>query len=254
MKPTSLLTLLALIWALSFNFTSAQTADETQLLMVHEDLVIPSENGKYMEAMKGLKQILSDNAVRTFGYNSFWLYDNSWIHVRPIKSLAELDENAMMELIDKVGEEGFQEMYSKFDGTYNSHRTFVAVYHPSFSYKPEQLEEEGNYFREWMYLYYHEKDHEAMMGFMKEWKELYESKNIDTGYTIYTAGLGHYGPVVVVHTWGKSQAEYAKKAEENQAILEEAATELWGRSSSVIHKQEMKRGYYMQDVSYLPQQ
>jgi hypothetical protein len=253
MKPRTIL-LLATMLVYSINISYSQDSDDTQLLWIHEDLVIPSESSKYMEAMKGLKQSLSDNSVQEFGYNSFWRYDNSWIHVRPIQNLAELDKNPLQELIDKMGEDNFQEMFSKYNGTYNSHRTFVAVYHPSYSYKPELLEEEGNYFREWMYLYYHEKDHEAMMGFMKEWKELYESKGIDTGYTIYTAGLGHYGPVIVVHTWGKDQAEYAKKATENEAILREEATELWERSSSIIHKQEMKRGYHMADVSYIPQQ
>jgi hypothetical protein len=253
MKLRTMLSL-AITLAFSLSFAVAQDSGDTQLLLIHEDLVIPSENFKYIEAGKSLKQALSDNNIQEIGYSSFWLYDNSWIHVRPIQNFAEVDYNPWEVLSEKIGEDKFIEVFSKFNGTYHSHRDFVAVYHPEFSYKPEQLQEEGNYFREWMYLYYDDKDHEAMMGFMKEWKALYESKGIETGYTIYTAGLGHYGPVIVVHTWGKDQAEYSKLVAENEAKLGEDAHKLWQKSSSIIHKQEVKRGYYMADVSYMPQQ
>ena len=45
-----------------------------------------------------------------------------------------------------------------------------------------------------------------MIELMKEWKGLYEAKGIEDGYTIYTNGFGHYGPVIVIHTWAKSEA------------------------------------------------
>jgi hypothetical protein len=36
--------------------------------------------------------------------------------------------------------------------------------------------------------------------------------------------------------------------------LGEAQQELWQRNRAVIQKQEIKRGMYMEDLSYMPQQ
>ena len=168
--------------------------------------------------------------------------------------MLDLDKNPFKELFDKLGEDGIQKLFSKFNGTYHSHRDFVAVYHPDWSYKPELLEEEGNNFREWMYLYYDDTDQEAMVNFIKEWKALYESKGIESGYTVYTAGFGHYGPGMVIHTWGKTRADHARIEGENETKLGEDAHKLWERTSTIVTRQEVKSGYLMEDISYIPQQ
>jgi len=253
MKLRTILSL-ATVLAFSMSLSYAQDTDDTQMLLIHEDLVIPSQSAKYMEASKNLKQALTDNNVSGFNYLSFWLYDGSMIHVSQIENFAALDNSPWKELSDKMGKEKAQELFSQYDGTYHSHRDFIAVFHPSLSFKPEQLQEPGNNFREWMYIYYDEKDHETMIGVMKEWKALYESKNIETGYTIYTAGLGHYGPVIVVHSWAESEAVHAKRGEETMAKLGEERMALMNKTMAIIQKQESKRGMLMEDISYMPQQ
>ena len=241
--------LLACSAALSF----AQDS-EPQMLMIHEDLVIPAQGQKYMDTAMEMKKALEDNNVATFGFNAFWLTDNTWWFIRPISSYAALDDPPMQELFDKMGEEKAMELFSKYNGTYHQHRNFVAVFHPSLSYKPEELQEPGNNYREWMYLYYDDKDQEAMMAVMKEWKALYEQKGVDLGYTIYSAGFGHYGPVLVVHTWAKNEADMARKSEEAQTKLGEERMELLGKTMPYIQKQESKRGWFMEEYSYMPQQ
>ena len=252
MRPRTILAS-AIILAFSLNLASAQESD-TQLYMIHEDIVIPAQVFKYMETTSALKQAMEDNNMVTFGFSTFMLDDNTWWLTRPIANYAEFDGNPMKELIDKMGEEETTALFSKFNGTYHEHRTFAAVHHPSLSYKPEQSQVPGMNFREWMYLYYDEADNEAMIEVMKEWKALYESKGIEHGYSIFTAGLGHYGPVLVVHSWAESEAAYAAAGEENMAKLGEERMELMNKTIPLIQKQDVKRGRFMPDHSYIPQQ
>jgi len=249
-------TILTIIMGLAFSlrFSLAQESNVPQMLLIHEDRVIPSQSQKYIEASKNLKQALADNNVTGFNYSSFWLYDGSFIHVSRIDNFAALDTSPWKELSDKLGEEKTQTLFAQYDGTYSSHRDYIAYFHPSLSHKPEQIQETGNNFKEWMYLYYNEEDQEAFFEVMKEWKALYEAKGIEDGYTIYTNGLGHYGPVVVIHSWAKSEVEMAKKNEDHMAVLGEDRMELMKKIMPLIQKQKSIRGYFMEDISYMPQQ
>jgi hypothetical protein len=252
MKPRTILAT-AIILAFSLNLVNAQDSD-TQLYMIHEDLVIPAQVFQYMETTSALKKAMEDNNVATFGFSTFMLDDNTWWFTRPIANYAEFDGNQMKELFDKMGEEEAMALFSKYNGTYHEHRNFVAVHHPSLSYKPEQSQEPGNIFREWMYLYYDEQDHEAMIEVMKEWKALYQSKGIEHGYSLFTAGLGHYGPVLVVHSWAESEAARAAANEDTMAKLGEERMELLRKTMPLVQKQDVKRGMLMPDHSYTPQQ
>jgi hypothetical protein len=252
MRPRTILAI-ALIAAFSFNLVYAQDSD-TQLYMIHEDLVIPAQVFKYMETTSALKQAMEDNNVATMGFSTFRLDDNTWWLTRPIPNYAVFDNYQMKELFDKMGEEEAMALLSKFNGTYHEHRNFVAVFHPSLSYKPEGAQEPGNNYREWMYLYYDDKDQEAMIEVMKEWKALYEAKGIDHGYSIFTAGLGHYGPVLVVHSWAESEAMYAAASEDTMTKLGDERMELLRKTMPLVQKQDVKRGMFMPDHSYTPQQ
>jgi hypothetical protein len=241
-----------LTWALTTFFVHAQ--DNTQLFLIHEDIVIPAKSSQYDEASKSLKKALVDNNVTGFGYMSFWQNDNTVIHVQPISNYAELDKDFWKELSDKMGKDETEALFAKYEGTYHSHRDFVAVFHPDLSYKPEQAQEGDYIFREWTFLYYDSKDEKAMFELMEEWKLLYESKNIENGYSIFTAGVGHYGPVIVVYGWAQNEQGYAENNEKNMETLGEERQALMGKTNLLIQKIETKRGWFQEEISYLPGQ
>ena len=153
-----------------------------------------------------------------------------------------------------MGKEETQALFSQYDGTYTSHRDYIAYFHQSLSYKPEQIQEPGNNYKEWMYLYYNQEDQEALFELMKEWKALYEAKGITNGYTVYKNGMGHYGPVLVIYSWAKSAEEMGKREADHMAALGEDRMKLMNKTMPLIQKQNSKRGYIMEDISYMPEQ
>ncbi len=240
------------LFALFLSYFSYSQPDDanTQLFLIHEDKVLPSMDDKYRNTSAALVKLMHDNTFTGIQFNSFALDDFTYWYVSPIENMAELDNDPFEKLAGIAGKEKMESVFSGFDDTYFSHRDFIAVFHPDLSYKAEQLSEPGNNYREWLYLYYEEKHKENLMDLMKQWKDLFSSKNAPQGYAIYTNGLGHEGPVIVVHTWAKSREEHMATTRKRHEMLGEENNILWKKTRSLAYKIESKTGVHLPEFSY----
>ncbi len=232
----------------------AQETPSTQLLMIHEDHVLVDKTSEYTKVGEDLVKLMAQNNFTALTFTGFWLEDNTYMYVSPVENMAQLDNNPWAELAQKAGEDKAEAVMSAFGGTYNTHIDYLAVFHPDLSYKPEQLQEEGNNYREWDFFYYNEINQDQMMAMAREWKKLYEDKNVDIGYTVYTNGLGHEGPVLVIHRWAKDPVEMAQNNQKMNQLFGEAGQKLWERTAALGYRMETKRGWLMPNLSYMPQE
>jgi len=246
--------LIATLFISTVERSFAQEDPNAQLLLIHEDDVIVSKTSEYMEASQGFVNLMSENNFAGTTFTAFRMDDYTFMYVSPIENMAQLDDNQWAGLSEKVGKDKFETVMSAFDGTYDTHRDFIAVYHPDLSYKPEQLQEEGNNYREWMYLYYNQAHQDKVMDMAKEWKKLYTDNNIPAGYTIYSNGLGHEGPVLVVHSWAKNPTDHAQGMEKRNESMGDKASALWERTEALAYKIVTKTGWLVPDISYNPGQ
>lgn len=251
---TTRLTLIASILLCTMQWTIAQQNSNTQLLWIHEDHVLVDKTAEYIEVGEGFVKLMSENDFKGLNFTGFYQDDNTFMFVSFIENLAQLDKNPFADLAAKAGQEKTNAVMSGFGGKYNSHIDYIAIYHPDLSYKSEQLQEEGNIYREWQFFYYNEINQDKMIGLAKEWKKLYEEKNIDVGYTMYTNGLGHEGPVIVVHRWAKNPVEMAQNNQKINELLGDEGRELWERTMKLGYRIEDKSGWLMPNLSYIPQQ
>ncbi len=232
-------------------FTISSNAQEPpERLMIHEDYVLISQQTKYDEASKGIVKALKDNAITDITFWAFRQDDNTYVYATPVENFAVLDKDMWKSLEDKVGKDKTDELFKQYDGTYQSHRTFMVNYHPELSYKADQLASGNSNYRVWTYFYFYPENYDAMMKISKEWKDLYESKNIPYGFTIYTNGFGAGGPVLIIHDWASSPEEYASHNTESNKILGTEAQDLWKRTQPLLYKSDQKTGWYLADLSY----
>ncbi len=253
MKTTRII-LLAFILIFTVRWTFAQENPATQLLLIHEDNVIVGKAAQYAKASVGLKNLLAEVNFKETTYTAFWVDDYTYMYVSPIENMAQLDDSPWVKLSQQAGKDKTEAVFAEFAGTYDTHRDFIAVFHPDLSYKPEQLQEEGNNYREWNYMYYNEIHQDQILDLSREWKKLYEDKNVSNGYTIYTNGFGHKGPVLVIHTWATDPVDHAQKNQKRQELLGEAAQKLWEKTEALAYRIETKSGWVMPDISYIPQE
>ena len=153
---TTRISLFVFILIFTVRWTLAQENLATQLLLIHEDNVIVGKASQYAKASTGLKDLLAEVNFKEMTYTAFWVEDYTYMYVSPIENMAQLDDRPWVKLSEQAGKEKTEEVFAKFNGTYDTHRDFIAVYHPDLSYKPEQIQEEGNNYREWNYMYYNE--------------------------------------------------------------------------------------------------
>ena len=228
-------------------------APKTQMLAIHADHVLPAKAAEYEAATKALKDVLEKYEIKDVSYRTLTQSNGNYLYVDYIDNFAELDKNLFGTLKEKMPEADWIAMWKKFDGCYYEHEDFIARYHPDLSYHAEELTEEMKY-RMWDFMYFEEKDWDNVMAMAKKWKELYESKKAGGGYTIYTNGFGMEGPVIVVHSWAKSEADHVAIDSKDNELLGDDAGKLWQETVKYIYKQEKITGRSRADLSYIPTQ
>jgi len=252
MKTTRLI-LVVTILLCTPGWSKAQESSNTQLLMIHEDHVIVGKTAEYTKVSEGLVKLMNESNFTELTFTGFWLENNTFMFVSWLDNMAQLDTNPWTALAQKAGEEKVETVMSGFGGKYNSHIDYVAHFHPDLSYKAEQLQEEGNDYREWDYFYYNEMNQDQMMSMAREWKKMYEDNNIESGYTVYSNGLGHEGPVIVIHRWAKDPVEMAQNNQKINQSFGETGKKLWEKTEALGYRMETRRGWFMPNISYMPQ-
>lgn len=242
MKKSSLLALAAILLAVH---VAAQ--DQKKWFAIHEDLVIPSKDAQYVEAMKTLKAACQQHKVPVT-----WITvkhdDNSYIHLTPLKNFAELDKDFFGELKQKMGKEAFQKMMSAFDECYPSHSDFVVEELTSHSYLSPP---EGENFRD-VLLWTVEVGKEAEAEkIIMEWKKLYEAKKVPGGFMAYKVIFGRPAGFAIV-SWGKDEVDSATKAKKNNELVGKEADDLMKRTMAITTKVMSKRAHVMVDQSLMP--
>lgn len=236
----------------STTISNAQDDEQNpQKLLIHVDHVIPAKAAQYEEANNGFVAALKEHGLKNADTWTHTQSNGDYMHVSRIEKMADLDSPPFKEVQEKMGKEAWSAMYSKFDGTYMDHESYIVNAQPKYSYNMDQFGAEGVNYRVWDFYSFEDKHWKEVMDLSKRWKELYESKKIESGYGTYTSGFGYPGPVIVVMGWAKSPAEYYAQIEKNQAILGDEGKKLWAETTKYMHKHERLDGWLRPDLSYI---
>jgi hypothetical protein len=236
-------TLLTALIVLFTGYLFAQ--DAPTRFVVHEDIVKPSKDALYKECMKKLKSA-SQQYKSPFGWVSVVHDDNSYIHLAPMKSFADLDKNPFAELESKMGKDDLSKLWADFDQCIESHRDFVVEYVPQLSYLSAP---EGENYRDVLFWYPIPGNDKAAEQIFKEWKALYESKKSPDGYAVYKLAFGQE-PGYAVVSWGKDEVDAATKTQKSRELLGEEAGKMWEKTQAITKKYYSKRGWILPDFSY----
>ena len=248
---TKLLVAACFICAATFTANAQDEEPKSQMFFIHVDHVITAKSTQYEEASKGFNALLKEGNAEGVDTWAFSQSNGDYMYVSFLENMAELDVNPFSAVQEKVGKEAWDEMYSKYDNTYLEHESFIVNGHPKYSYKAEQLSEEDMNYRVWSYNYFEDKNWDKVMEAAEKWRKLYESKNIESGFTVYTGGFGSPGPVIIIMQWAKSPADYYAQAEKNRATLGEEGKNLGEETMKLFYKHEKIDGYFRPDLSYI---
>ena len=218
--------------------------------MVHEDQVHPSIVAAYEAATKKFAETMNEHNATDAAFLTVSLDDMRYLYVSAIDNMASLDHNPFEAVVKTMGDDGFDEMMSGYDNTFETHTNYIINLNHDLSYNSEVILSEGVNFRMFTYYFIDPDDWKEATAIATEWKELHASSNAPHGYRIYTGGLGTE-PMIMVVQWAKDAQEfYANQAENQMAIGD--ATDLRSRTMAVTRKMEHYTGMIRPDLSYQP--
>jgi hypothetical protein len=245
------------IIAFTFNFANSQDKEKKEdtqptMFVVHTDNVKFEMMPKYEELALKLKKSCEENDIENMSWTAISIEDGRYVYVSPIKNMAELDTNPMADLAEKMGKEEMGEMFEEMDSCYDSHGDEIVHYIPKLSYMPEGYSTKDKNEREYHFLYYSPKDAKEMKKAMTDVKNLFETKGVKNGYSVYHSGFGSEESYYMVSIAGESELEIVKGGEENDEILGDDKKAVFWNVIKLTTKYDQLEANIRPDLSYYP--
>lgn len=230
---------------------AAQTPSK-QMMVIHEDQVLPSKVMEYEQAAMGLKKVLDEQGSESISYMAVALNDFRYLYVSPIESYADLDADPFADLTEKVGKEAMAKVWDAFDGCYNTHWDYIVTLNNELSHDPEGISMDEKAFRNFTYYYVHPNMESEAWEVAKAWKALYEKKGVKTGYRLYTGGMGLHSPLFLTVRQAKDEADFRATIDAEFKALGEEGQALNKRTLDLCQRIVEVNGQMRADLSYMP--
>jgi hypothetical protein len=243
--------LLCSIIILASLVVSSQAQETNQMYVVHEDLVFPNKIAEYEAATKAFSETMKEHNATDAAYLTVSLDDMRYLFVSPIENYGSLDKNSFETAIEAMGQDGFDNLMSKYDGTFSTHKNYVISLSQDLSYKSDQIVVEGVNYRHFEYFFINPDKWDEAKAISKEWKELHTAKNAPNGYRSYSGGLGTE-PMFMIVRWAKNAAEFQANMLENQEALGDYS-DLWNRTMELTIRKESYDGMIRPELSFMPE-
>ena len=198
-------------------YTFAQDGPKDVLYMVHKDVIKANMVPQYEKAVNELyDQLKAHNFGMRIQFASS-TDENEYFFLTPISSYADLDKSDAIwsELYEKAGEETMSAIDEQFEGCYEHHNNYVIRLNTALSYMPEnpRIKPEEANFIHWDYYQIEEGKEQQAIEFAKKFKELWTKNNIENGYNLWMAEIGHDLGMMVVTQSAKNAADFYQQIE-----------------------------------------
>lgn len=244
--------LLTAIFSLFLFVTYAQDS-KNQMFWVHEDVVNPSKVIQYEESAKQLVENMNKFNIQGTSWICANTADMRYLYITPISKMADLDENILAPLFEKMGEEA-NKMFEKMNACYDRHTDYVLNLIPSLSYQPGGIDQtpEGQNYRKFFYVYTTPGKTGGLWEAFKGIKELFESKGSKQYYRVYTGGFGAPENFMMVAVAGEDAVSFETASAENDKLLGDERWDVFGKLMENALRFEEYSGQMRPDLAYSP--
>lgn len=253
MKTVNLASIFLALLLLPMNLLLAQNA--TQAFWVHEDQVKPSMLKEYEAVTKDFVAACKAHDLKDADWAAAQIDGGTYLSISPIKNMADFDKNPLAPLAEKMGEDNFRSIFTRFDKCYDVHRDYVVHLVNEMSYMPNGLSTNtpGEDYRKWHFFYVTPENVSNLRDKMNEIKALYEQKEAKQHFRIYRNGFGSKGDYYLVVISAKDAQTYENTSDETDVLLGKEGERLFDEMMRYVHKYESKTGHMRPDLGYVSQ-
>jgi len=254
LKQKFFLTLMIAIISISGSLIAQQQMKD-QLYWIREEVAKVDMWDKYESTSKEWVKMMTEAGL---DYPYMWASqrdDAHYYYLFPLDNYAAIDK--MPEIfgaaIDKIGKDKWAKFMVENESSIETHKDFIATRSAKYSYEPKEprLKPEDAKFIHWMFFHFKLENRKEIMDILTEWKDLYQEKNIKTGYTIWLIELGLDNNMMALTENYKDGADYYTTTKEDNASMEAEANALWAKMSLYITSVENKYGNQRPDLGFV---
>lgn len=252
MKTVNFIALFFAIAILPTNDFFAQSTNSNQAFWVHEDQVKPAKIKEYETVTKDFIAACKKHDLKDADWATARMDGGTYLSISPVDKMADLDSSPLAPLAEKMGNEKFAEIFSRFNECYDIHRDYMVHLIDNMSYMPGGLTTNtpGKDYRKWHFFHVTPQNVANLRNKMMEVKSLYEKKGANQHYRIYRNGFGSNGDYYLVVISAKDAQSYEKTSDETDALLGKEGEKLFGELMQYVEKYESRTGSMRPDLGY----
>ena len=255
MRTAKLFSMFAGVMFICAQLLIAQDVPKDQLFMVREEVARVDMWDKYESTSKQWVEMMTEGGLDLPYVRASQQDDAHYLYLIPINSYADIDkfQGIFGSAIEKAGKDKWAKFLVENESTIVTHKDFVVRWSAEYSYVPQKprLTRDESPFIHWMYFHYKLENRKEVMEVLKEWKKLYESKNISNGYSIWLVEMGLDNDMIVLTEYFKDGADFYSAQKEDNALMEAEATALWNKMAPLLVDVKNKYGNRRPDLSYI---
>lgn len=233
----------------------SQEAPKDQLYMVREEVARVDMWDQYESTSKRWVEMMTEGGLDLPYVRASQRDDGHYYYLIPLKSYSDIDKmpGIFGSAIDKVGKDNWSKFMVENEGSIATHRDYIVRWSAEYSYVPKEprLKMEDAKFIHWMYFHFKLENRQELLSVLKEWKKLYEDKNIKNGYSLWIVELGLDNNMMVLTENFKDGADFYTAQKEDNALMEAEATVLWNKMAPYLTSVENKYGNLRPDLGYI---
>lgn len=226
-----------------------------QLYMVREEVARVDMWDQYESTSKQWVEMMTMGGLDIPYLRASQREDGHYYYLIPLNSFSDIDKmpGIFGSAIEKVGKEKWAEFMVKNEGSMVTHRDYIVRWSAEYSYIPKEprLKMEDTKFIHWMYFHFKMENRKELLAILKEWKKLYEDKNIKNGYSVWIVELGLDNNMMVLTESFKDGADFYTSQKEDNALMEAEASALWSKMAPFLTSVENKYGSPRPDLGYV---
>lgn len=228
-----------------------QAAITNQAFWVHEDQVKPSMQKEYEAVSKDFIDACKEHNLQDLSFTTARLDEGTYLSISPIINMADFDKNPLAIMAEKMGEDNFGELFTRFNKTYDTHRDYVVHLISDLSYMPNGLSPNtpGEDYRKWHFFHVTPENASNLRTKLMALRDNYEKNGSKQHFRVYRNGFGNADYYLVVIS-AKDAQSYAQTSAENKELLGEEGDRLLEDMMKYVHRYESKTGRMMPNLAY----
>ncbi len=255
MRKTIMFSILLLSGMFLISPPSYSQEMKDQLYWVREEVAKVDMWDKYESTSKEWVKMMTEAGLDFPFMRASQRDDGHYYYLFPLDNYASIDkmQGIFGAAIEKIGKDKWAKFMVENESSIVTHKDFIAKWSAEYSYVPKKprIKPEDATFTHWMFFHYKLENRKEIMDIMKEWKKLYQDKNISNGYSIWLIELGLDNNMIVLTEYSKDGADYYASQKEDNALMEAEAGVLWGKMSKFITSIENKYGSPRPDLGFI---